>query len=46
MLTEKLKTEALSFLRWRPIGKRHFVRVAIESFKIGEVLRVSRKAFT
>lgn len=46
MLIEKLKTEELSSLRLRPIGKRHFVRVAIEALDIGEALRVSREAFT
>lgn len=46
MLLQKLSPEELQKLNLKPLGRRHFVRVAIENLEVGEALRISYQAFT
>lgn len=45
MLIQKLSDEELQKLKLKPLGKRHFVRVAIENLEQGEAIRISYEAF-
>ncbi len=43
---KKMTAEEARQVKQRPIGKKHFVRVAIEQLEVGEALQISREAFT
>ena len=46
MLIQKLNKTELAKLNLKPLGKRHFVRIAIENLEVGEAIRISHEAFT